>query len=246
MLRRHPRNLAHLGEVDQPDEDEDGPDHAELYRSHAMSSAMVWRLASELVRRHPDRLWVHAEGGGMYDRVTVVDLSADLPSWLLTMNAAGSNSLFKSGQMLRWSDAVSDEADPAEWVRQAERLCGLPAPSKPLPPSTPMSLVPRFIAIFLATQLGSRSTWLLKSIDAVAQHAGWHLTMAAEWRRAHPGRDPEMVFLSRLGEFQPELGLTSAGELWRRDGRRTMLAEQHRNGDPMVRLLLNTVPDLLP
>ena len=211
-----------------------------------MSSAMVWRLASELVRRHPDRLWVHAEGGGMYDRVTVVDLSADLPTWLLTMNAAGSNSLFKSGQMLRWSDAVSDEADPAEWVRQAERLCGLPAPSKPLPPSTPMSLVPRFIAIFLATQLGSRSTWLLKSIDAVAQHAGWHLTMAAEWRRAHPGRDPEMVFLSRLGEFQPELGLTSAGELWRRDGRRTMLAEQHRNGDPMVRLLLKTVPDLLP
>lgn len=232
-----------------PGEGEAGEDDShqeDLYRSHAMSSAMVWRLASELVRRHPDRLWIHAEGGGMYDRVTVFDLSVDPPMWLVTMNAAASNSLFKSGQMLRWSGAVSDEADAAEWVRRAERLCGLPAPSKPLPPSTPMSLVPRFIAIFLVLQLGSRFTWLPRSIDALAQYPGWHLTMAREWRRAHPGREPEMVFLNRLGENEPDLGLTSAGELWHRNGRRTMLAEQHRSGDPIVRLLLKTVPDLLP
>jgi hypothetical protein len=55
-----------------------------------------------------------------------------------------------------------------------------------------------------------------------------------------------MVFLSRLGHLEPELGLTSAGELWRRDERRTKLAEQHSSGDPIVWLLLKTVPDFLP
>jgi hypothetical protein len=237
-----------VGDGEEAEDGEDAPDVNDLsmHRSHAMSSAMVSRLASELVRRHPDRLWVHAEGGGTYDRVTVVDLKADPITWLITMNAAGSNSAFNSGPTLLWSDAVSDEADPAEWVRQAERLCGLAAPPKPLPPSTPMSLVPRFIAIFLATQLGSQARWLPTSIKALDHQRGWHLAMASEYRRTHPGRDSEMVFLSRLGEPEAELCLTSAGELWRRDGRRMMLADEHRSGEPIVRLLLKTVPDLLP
>lgn len=59
-----------------------------------MSSALVWRLASGLARTHPDGLWVQAEGGAMYDRVTLMDLAADPLTPLLTMNAVGTNPAF--------------------------------------------------------------------------------------------------------------------------------------------------------
>jgi hypothetical protein len=199
-----PEGPESLGGSEVPEEVEDSYHHEDLNGSHALSLAMVWRLASELVRRHPDRLWVHAEGGGMYDRVTVIDLRAEPPAWLVTMNAAGSNSLFKSGKMLRWRDAFSDAADPADWVRQAERLSDLPVASMPLPPSTPMSLVPRFLAIFLATQLGSRSKWLPRSNDAVAQYPGLAprdgrgMKKGSPWPRARNGL-PEPPRTSRAG-----------------------------------------------
>ena len=168
-------------------------------RSHAMSSALVWRLL-ELVRRHPDRLWVQAEGGAMYDRVTLLDLAADPVSWLLTMNAAGTNCAFKSGETLRWTDAVVDGADPAAWVRRVEQLCGLPHRGGPLPPSTPASLAVRFVSIFLLTQLGSRTTWLPRPTGAFDPARGWHAQVSQEWRRVRSGEDSELVYLHRVGD----------------------------------------------
>jgi hypothetical protein len=54
------------------------PEGNDLELPHATAQALVWRLAAELTRRYPDRLWVHPEGGemaGIYDNVSVLDMS---------------------------------------------------------------------------------------------------------------------------------------------------------------------------
>jgi hypothetical protein len=189
--------LSHGDEL-EPDDDHaatDGP--PPLHLPHKIASAVVWRLASELVRRHPDRLWVYPEGGGLYDRVTLVDRAGSTSKWLLTMNANGSNSNFESGQTMHWTAVVRDGADPFDWIREAEEMCGLPKPSNPIPSSTPASLVPRLVASFLANQVASRFHWWPSSSDALPREEGWHLQLVEEWCRAHPGREFEVVFLRR-------------------------------------------------
>ena len=217
-----------------------------LNRSHAVSLALVWRLAAELTRRHPTRLWVYPEGGGMYDRVTVVDLAADPVDWVITLNASGSNSSINGGELLSWAAAFLDGADPAEWVREAERLTGLPSATTPLPPSTPASLAVRLVAVFLTLQLGSRKAWSPRSLHHFASDGGWYRDWITTWERAS-GRSPsELTFLCQAGVREPDFVVSSTGDLRRRDGQHFNLAQCHRPGKSMTELLLRTVPDLLP
>ena len=134
----------------------------------------------------------------MYDRVTLLDLAADPVSWLLTMNAAGTNCAFKSGETLRWTDAVVDGADPAAWVRRVEQLCGLPHRGGLLPPSTPASLAVRFVSIFLLTQLGSRTTWLPRPTGAFDPARGWHAQVSQSGDASGAAKTPSWCTCTAL------------------------------------------------
>lgn len=60
------------------------PQWNDLELPHSTAQALIWRLAAELTRRYPDRLWVHPEGGdvmSVYDNVSVLDMGLP-PVWL--------------------------------------------------------------------------------------------------------------------------------------------------------------------
>jgi len=221
------------------------PHEARLSRPHAVSQALVWRLCSELVRGHPDRLWVTVQGGGMYDRITLVDISMDPAAFVATLNAAGTNSLLHDGSQMLWSGAHANNGDPVAWVREFERRCGLPSPPGKLPASTPASLAIRWVAAFLTSQIGGRSKWLTVH-EAALDHAGPGFDRLRAWVQKNPRQRHQVVLLAVQGEPVPRLAVTSNGDLWHEDGKQHHLPALHRSGQPVTALLLETVPGFLP
>jgi hypothetical protein len=216
-----------------------------LSRPHTVSQALVWRLCSELVRRHPDLLWVAVQGGGIYDRITLVDISTDPAAFVATLNAAGTNSLLHDGSQMLWSNAHANNGDPAAWVREFERRCGLPPPPGKLPASTPGSLALRWVAAFLTSQIGGGSKWLTVQ-DSALGHAGPGFDRLRAWLQRNPRQPHRVVLLAVQGKQAPSLAVTSNGDLWRDDGTHHHLPALHRSGQPVTALLLKTVPELLP
>lgn len=122
--------------------------------------AASWRLASELVRRHPatTRILRTHPGGGQYDCLTITSPAAD----------GGTVHLNRNGTIqvhARFDDQRGDEWPPTEWIdylaadpRQfldrLERASGLPAPAH-VPPSDRTTLTYRLLAALAATGLKS-------------------------------------------------------------------------------------------
>ena len=122
--------------------------------------AVSWRLASELVRRHPDttRLIRGHPGGGQSDCL-----------WLLpNVGATGDVRLNRVGtiQVLErfdgrpegeWLPTEWDEylrADPREFLHRLEVAAGLPVPQQ-VPAATPMTLTYRVLAAIASTAIKS-------------------------------------------------------------------------------------------
>lgn len=122
--------------------------------------AVSWRLASELMRRHPDtlRLIRAHPGGGLSDCL-----------WLLPINGKGGDlRLNRNGtiQILerfdgrpadQWRPTDWEEyigADPREFLHRLEVAAGLPAPPQ-VPPATPVTLTYRVLAAIASTAVKS-------------------------------------------------------------------------------------------
>ena len=220
---------------------------------HATSQALIWRLATELVRRYPDRLWIGAEGGtteeqedGWYDRVTVIDIKEPAPKFIACFNAEGSGLLLDDG-VPRWTSAYRPGVDRSAWLTELAQRAGLPDRPHGLPPSTPQSLVQRYVAAFLALQIGARKSWLVRPPktfgDFRSTFAG-----ADHWRQAHPELADYVLCLAPATGFggSAKLALSIHGDLWRDDGQHFHLPSLHKSGKPATAMLLQTVPDLLP
>ena len=180
----------------------------------------------------------------MYDRVTLLDLAADPVSWLLTMNAAGTNCAFKSGETL---------GGPTPWWTALTLRPGCAASSscagflivgdrhRPRPRAWRSGSSPSSCSRSWGRgppgcpDRPARST---PRVDGMLRCPG------VETRPG--GEDSELVYLHRVGDAEPEMVVSSSGELWRRDGQRLTLADHHRSGAPVMGLLLKAVPDLLP
>ena len=108
--------------------------------------AASWRLASELVRRHPltTRVLHTHPGGGQYDCLTITSPTAT--GGTIQLNRNGSiqvHQRFDDSPDPQWEPTSWDEylrADPRAFLNVLERAAGLPTP-RYVPPSDPMTIV---------------------------------------------------------------------------------------------------------
>jgi hypothetical protein len=117
--------------------------------------AASWRLASELVRRHPQRLRLIRghPGGGQGDVLWLT--SVDGPPGQILLNRVGTIQVHErfDGREPDWPLTSWEEelaADPHEFLHRLEAAAGLPAPSK-VPAATPRTLTFRVLAAIAAT-----------------------------------------------------------------------------------------------
>lgn len=220
---------------------------------HATSQALIWRLATELVRRYPDRLWIGAEGGtteehedGWYDRITVVDIKEPAPKFIACFNAEGSGLLLNDG-VPRWTSAYRPGVDRSAWLTELAQRAGLPDRPHGLPPSTPQSLVQRYVAAFLALQIGARTSWLVRPPKTFGDFRSTFVA-ANHWQQAHPEFADFILCLAPATGYggSAKLALSIHGDLWRDDRQHFHLPSLHKSGKPATAILLETVPDLLP
>ena len=124
--------------------------------------AASWRLASELVRRHPasTRLIRAFPGGGQYD-VLWIQATEDIEKGDVRLNRNGTIQVHRrfDGRPAKedWSPTQWDEylrADPHEFLVRLEELAGLPRPTQ-VPATTPTTLAYRILAAIASTAVKS-------------------------------------------------------------------------------------------
>lgn len=122
--------------------------------------AASWRLASELVRRHPltTRVVLSHPGGGQYDCLTITSPTGD--GGCVQLNRNGTIQVqdrFDGRPDAQWEPTDWDDylrADPRAFLDQLERASGLPTPPH-VPPSDPTTLTYRVLAVLAATAVKS-------------------------------------------------------------------------------------------
>jgi hypothetical protein len=217
-----------------------------------LSDALTWRLASELVRRHPDTLWLVRTFpmDGNYDCLTVRRLSDPTAGPSILMNRHGNNCSIDrfdrhepAFEQLKWTKAVW-EADPRDWLREIEDLAGLAPPVGGLPASTPSSIAIRWVAAFLGAHLASRTRWDTFLLWDLPQHDAPVGKEIRAW--AATGQDvPGRVWVLRSGD--DALAVTADGRLLRPGQDPVdLLAAYRAQGRSVTRLLGVTAGDLLP
>jgi hypothetical protein len=122
--------------------------------------AASWRLASELVRRHPltTRVLHTHPGGGQYDCLTITSPTGGGGTVELNRNGTIQvHDRFDGRSDDQWEHTDWDNylrADPRAFLDRLERASGLPTPTH-VPPSDPMTLTYRVLAALAATALKS-------------------------------------------------------------------------------------------
>lgn len=117
--------------------------------------AVSWRLASELVRRHPrtTRIRHTHPGGGQYDCLTIT--TPNFHGGAIELNRHGT---IQIRERFDEQPATSDpftwdrylRADPHQFLHHLEQTAGLRAPAQ-VPAVTPMTLTYRVLAMIAAT-----------------------------------------------------------------------------------------------
>jgi hypothetical protein len=127
----------------------------EGYGDPTVIEAASWRLASELVRRHPERLRLirgHPKSGSS-DMLWLFALDGTPGEIALNRIGAIHVPARFDGRPSEWKPVDWQEqllADPREFLHRIEAAAGLPAPPK-VPPTTPRSLTLRVLAAIAAT-----------------------------------------------------------------------------------------------
>jgi hypothetical protein len=129
------------------------------WEDKSVLEAASWRLASELVRRHPTtlRLIRAHPGGGMSDCLWLLPLDGEVGD--VRLNREGTIQVLErfDGRESTWEPTTWDEylrADPRDFLHRLEISAGLPTPSS-VPASTPRSLTLRVLAAIASTAVKS-------------------------------------------------------------------------------------------
>jgi len=142
----------------------------------SLLEAASWRLASELVRRHPStiRLIRAHPAGGLYDLLWLKPcVSGSRGSISLNRNGTIQVPDRFDGRPSDWGLTEWDEyfrADPREFLIRLEAAAGLPAPGQ-LPAATPMTLTLRVLAAIAAT--GVKSVHPIEIVPGMIDTSGY-------------------------------------------------------------------------
>jgi hypothetical protein len=125
------------------------------WQDRSVLEAASWRLVSELVRRHPERMRLSRTypGGGQDDCLTIDSQSGP---GVIQLNRHGTIQLhecFDVDRRVQWEPVEWDEylrADPREFLHRLEHAAGLRAPTH-VPSSTPTTLSYRLLSALAAT-----------------------------------------------------------------------------------------------
>ncbi len=223
---------------------------------------MSWRVAAELVRRHPARLRVIEThpGGGQYDCLTIIDREAN-DGGCITLNRVGGVHVlrrFDDPRVVQPYDRYHDfwgaylEASPRKVLRALERRAGLPDVSS-VPATTPSTLSIRFAAACVAPTAFGIRRWEWR--NGFEDTSGWVGGPREELFTAFPIiaarraiRDdddplaPEHRFWFLLRDDEPITAMEATGTAWTREGRRVALIEAYRSAG---RRLLPVVDEVL-
>jgi hypothetical protein len=247
-----------------PEERDQSPDpcdtHFHMSVPYPVAEALSWRLAVEIVRRHPKDLWlVQTNPFGDYDCLTLRSITHPAAGPSIHIPRHGHHAQIQwfgapsdapaSPALLSWGDYYAAD-DPRAWLRNIDRLAGLAAPIGPLPASTPSSLALRWIAAFLTTQLGSRKPWHARTVwhnDGPTPDGFSRFPAAAAWLRNQPNTDAasRVWFLRREGIDEVAVG--ADGTLWRAEDAADpvdLMTTYRDAGSNLIQLLARTAADL--
>jgi hypothetical protein len=239
--------------------------HRHVQVPFAAADALTWQLAVELVRRHPEDLWIIRTYpfDGAYDCLSIRRLPDVLTSRSIAINRRGTHVQVGdlSGRqeeleqpLLSWGDPYA-QPDPSRWLRSLEAAARLDPPADPLPPSTRSSIALRWIACFLRMQLGSRTAWSAwndwSQVDWGDHPADFDaIPPAAAWLRAKD--DPQAAalvwFLGVRDDERrhPKLAINVDGTLMWADGTSVDLLREYQKSRSITKLVMETAASLLP
>jgi hypothetical protein len=130
------------------------------WNDRSVLEAASWRLASELVRRHPDttRLIRAHPGGGQSDCLWLLPTAG--PDGDIRLNRNGTIQVLErfdgrpadAWRPTEWAEYLA--ADPREFLHRLETVAGLPVPQV-VPAATPTTLTYRILAAIAATAFKS-------------------------------------------------------------------------------------------
>ena len=195
-----------------------------------------WQVINELHRRHPTKFKVIEThpGGGMYDCLSIFSTADREPRHIADFNRAGRLHIF---------DKVTD-------------LLGLSIPQK-RPPSTPTTLVYRFISAFLTHTAFGVEDWRCRNgfIDT-SGYGGGVSSVFDKFPQAQERLRVELkddIFQSPAYRFwflrkneKPVLCLETTGTLWNKKGKEFNLAELYKEERRVWPMVIKVAGDLLP
>ena len=131
-----------------------------MWEDRSVLEAASWRLASELVRRHPDtvRLIRAHPGGGQSDVLWILPTAGEEGE--IRLNREGTIQVLKrfdgrpadAWEPAEWDDYL--RADPREFLHRLEVAAGLPVPQS-VPAATNTTLTYRILAAIASTAVKS-------------------------------------------------------------------------------------------
>jgi hypothetical protein len=133
---------------------------SDAWIDRSVLEAVSWRLASELVRRHPrsTRVLHTRPGGGQYDCLTITSPHGSGGTVHLNRNGTIQvHDRFDGRPAGEWEPTDWDEylrADPRAFLNRLEQAAGLPSPSH-VPPSVPRTLTYRVLAALATSAVKS-------------------------------------------------------------------------------------------
>jgi hypothetical protein len=216
----------------------------EFQPSRQLLEAASWRVVAEIIRCYPTiRVIETHPGGGQYDCLQLLlDPESDRDRPSLAFNRPGSLHVFTEGESgdarweTFWADYLAAE-DPRDIVHRVCDLARLPRVAH-LPPSTPATIVYRFIAAFLSSTVFGRARWECRNgvFDTSASEGGVRDAFATFpaararllYREPHDVLGEPAYRFWFLGNGTPRLCLETTGHAWDTEGNEFDLASLYR------------------